>query len=207
MLRNKGYIKYEIVTVIVLLLAIFSFSGYLIVQIVNQQRFNVMKKNWIVFSDIVKTNISSFHNSEVVYLQEVIDEGYLANIKNPFDNGFCDTTQSKVSIVDNSNYTTLKCGEYLINEVSNINDVNEIDVFKVTNWVSKKTKGRNVESKVLYNCYINGKPLFSDYLDELFFIYKYNKTFETDYYSIDDINMNNCDIVSKKFYRTIEIVD
>ena len=43
-----------------------------------------------------------------------IKEELMDNIKNPFGGGNCDATASRVDIVSGDPYTTLKCGDYLI---------------------------------------------------------------------------------------------
>ena len=160
-----------------------------------------MKKSGVAFSNAVSTNIDSFHYTNVVYLKEAIDERVISNIKNPFGGGYCDATQSRVDLEGGNTYTTLKCGEYLI-EKSSFNDMKAVDVYKVSEWSLSKPEGDEIEERELYNCEENGEEVFDQYYDELLFVYEYNKQYGTDVYFAKDIKGGSCDVVSKTFYRT-----
>ena len=201
MRNNKGFGKFEILTVIVLAMVIFAVIGYMALNGANSQKTNTMKENAWSFSKTVATNIASFHYSNVVYLDEAIDEGVLNAIKNPFGKGDCDGTQSRIDTIDGKPYATLKCGKYLIDQAS-FEDRNDVSVYEVSEWNTKKLKGDNVEERTLYNCVVDGKEVFDEYYEELYFIFRYNKEFGTDAYFATDVTGDYCELVSKDFYRT-----
>ena len=201
MRNNKGFGKIEIMTVIVMLLVVFAFLFYLILNGTGNQKFETMKENGLSFAKTVTTNIASFHYTNTVYLEETIDEGYLKNIKSPFGGGNCDPTESKIDTVDGKALTTLKCGKYLLDQVD-FNDTVNIPFYEVGEWKDTSIDGDNVEEKVLYNCIDNDKEVFDQYTEELNFVYRYNKKFGTDYYFAEGMGDDMCEVVTKTFYRT-----
>ena len=127
-MKNRfGFFHFEIIIGILLLLIVTS-----ILLLKSYWTFDTMRKSSVVFFKIVSTNISSFSNSNVVYLQEVIDGGFIDKIKNPVGDGYCSTSESFVSFSNSNAYVTLKCGDLLIDHV----DVSSkrINIYKVTEW-------------------------------------------------------------------------
>lgn len=203
MMNNKGFMKFEVLTMVFLFIVAVCVGGYLIIKGANGPKINTMSSNGLRLSEVVVTNISSFKNLNIVYLDEVINEKLIDNIKNPFGGGNCDATESRVDMVSGNPYTTLKCGEYLIDK-QNIKDVNEVKLFKVSKWQEEKLTGENVEETIFYNCEKDGKNLYDEYLEEGYLVAKINHDFDTAYYYKDQIN-GQCDtIVEKTFYRTKE---
>lgn len=198
MKNNKGFGKFEILTMIVILLAIFAFLAYSFLQKTDSKKLATMKDNAINFSKVTSTNIETFHNINFVYLQEVIDEGLMGNIKRPEGGGNCSTSESYVQVIDNKSYVTLKCGNLLI-EKANFAGKSDVDVYEVSDWSLEKS-GEDDEEKVLYNCEENGKELFSEYYEDLYFVYEINKKYHADSYSASDVK--NCTVLKKTFYRT-----
>ena len=198
MKNNKGFGKFEVLTVIVILLCIFAFLAYSFLGGTSKQKVDTMKENALNFSKTVTTNVASFHNVDVVYLGEAIEEKVIGNIKNPFGSGNCDAGESKVTYRDGQAFVTLKCGEYLI-EDEKFSDKEKVDIFHVGDWTTKKIS-KDYEKKKLYNCQDKGKDIYSDYYEELYLVAKVNKDYNTDYYFVDEIDI--CNVVSKTFYRT-----
>lgn len=206
MLNNKGLGKFELLTVLVLLMAIGSFFGYIILQGADNQKFKTMKNSALSFSNAVTTNIASFHYTDVVYLEEAVEEKVFPSIKNPFGKGSCDSTQSRVDTVDGKTYTTLKCGDYLIDNASLV-DPNSVIIYRVSDWSPNKPDGEDFEERVLYNCLDGEKEVFDQYYEELFFVHEYNKKYGTDIYFANGVSSSNCEVVSKTFYRTHALAD
>lgn len=202
--RKKGFGKFEVLTMIVVLLAIFAYLMCLLLGGVSKQKIDTMKDNAISFAKTAATNFESFHNFEVVYLNEVVEEGLLKNIKNPFDSGYCDQTESKVELRNGQPYVTLKCGEYLIDE-ERTNSKADMKVYAVGEWSAKKT-GKDIQEKQLYNCIEGEKELYSEYKEELQMVSRINKDYQSDFYYASDI-AGVCKPVSKTFYRTKELVE
>lgn len=205
MKNNKGFGRFEILTLVVLGIALGAYLMYLVVGIASNQKFETMKESAVSFSKAVSTNLSSFHNSESVYLGELIDEEVLNKIKSPFSSGDCDITESKVQYIDGLAYVTLKCDKYLIDK-SRLNDIEKIDIYKVGDWYEDKTDDDNEEATVFYNCLDDsGNEVFDKYYEELYFISKLNKQESSNYYFSADVT--SCEVVNKTLYRTKEIYE
>ena len=154
MKNNKGFGKYEILTVIVLMLIIFCILSVVMFGGVSKQKLETMKKSAVSFTSAVTTNIATFHNTETVYLQEVIDEKLIGPIKSPVGGGKCSGADSFVELIDGMPYVTLNCNNVLI-EKEDFSG-NDINAYKVSKWMEEKKKD-NMEERVLYNCVKNGK--------------------------------------------------
>jgi hypothetical protein len=202
MTNNFGFGRFEILTVIVLIMCIFAFLMYSILGGADNQKFSTMIDDAINFSKVVSTNSNSFHNTETIYLDEVINEGLISKMKSPFSSKSCDVTESKIEYIDGYPYVTLKCDNYLIDKTK-INSKSNVTIYKVGNWTTKK-KNSDDEEKVMYNCSNNGKELYSSYYEELYLVSKLNADNGTSYFFIDDAS-SDCDSVSKTFYRTKEV--
>ncbi len=201
MKSNKGFGKFEVLTIMVVLLIIFCILSMNLFGGVSKQRIETMKKSATSFTSSVTTNIDTFHNTEKVYLQEVIDEELIRPIKSPVGGGKCSGADSYVELIDGMPYVTLNCNNVLIEKENFVNK--DINVYKVSKWMSKKTKD-DMEERILYNCKSNGKEIFDRYYEELYFVYEINKKYGTDYYFAS--NVKDCEVVSKTFYRTKELI-
>ena len=199
MMNNKGLGRFEVMTIIVLIISIFAFIMYFVLQGANKQRFSTMKENGLSFSKVVTVNIASFHYPDVVYLDEAIDEGLIHSIKNPLGKGECDPTQSKIDIINGQPYTTFLCGHYLIDKSTFI-DSDIVKVYEVSDWSEKKMTGKDVQKRKLYNCMDGDRELFDHYYEELYFVYRYNKEYDANAYFANQAT--ECEVVTKTFYRT-----
>lgn len=200
---RKGFGKFEVLTMIIVLLAIFAYLMYTILGGADKQKFETFRDNAVTFSKTAATNFSSFHNFENVYLNEVIEEELMNKIRSPFSSNYCDEMESKVEMIDGQAYVTLKCDEYLIDK-SKTNSKNDLKIYKVGDWTLKQTS-KDDEKKTLYNCSINGKEIFDDYMEELQMVSRINRDYQTDFYFSNDVR-SVCDVVTKDFYRTKELV-
>ena len=196
-MKNKlGVIKFEIIVAILLLLVISSILLFSILRGKYYWKINAMRNNSIIFLNVVSANISSFPNSNIVYLQEAIDGGFIEKIKNPVGDGYCSTSETFIYFSNNRSYVTLKCGNLLIDNVDVSSD--KIDIYKVSEWSLNKGN-HDLEERTLYNCFENRKDVFDSYIDEYYFIYRINKKYHTSIHSID--NISSCEVDSKTFYR------
>ncbi len=201
--NEKGFGKFEVLTMIVALLAIFAYLMYMLLGGVNKQKFDTFRDNAVTFSKTAIANFSSFHNFENVYLNEVVEEGLMKEIRSPFSSSYCDDKASKVEMVEGQAYVTLKCDEYLIDKAG-INSKEDMKIYKVGEWTTKKNSDKD-EKKTLYNCTIDGKEIFDDYMEDLQMVSRINRDYQTDFYLLADVKQV-CDIVTKDFYRTRELV-
>lgn len=201
MRNNMGFGKFEVMTMITLLLVVFCVLAYLLLNGVSNQKIDTMKDNAISFSKVVTTNIASFHNTETVFLGEAIDENLLGDIKSPFGGGVCSREESFVHLEDGLPYVTLKCGNHLI-ENTNFSS-KDINVYIVSEW-SENKKNDDDEETTLYNCEDGGEIAFDQYYPELYFVYQSNKKFDGNAYFADGVH--NCEVVTKKFYRSRKVL-
>ena len=203
MKNNKGFAKYEVLTVVVLLICVFAYLLYCLLGGVSNQKLETFKDSAINFQKAVSTNINTFHNTENVYLGEVIDEKFLTRIKNPFGFGDCSLSDSKVQYIDSYYYVTLKCGNYLIDKANFVGN-NKVKYYEVSNWSEKKNHDDDEEME-LFNCLENGKEKYPEYYEELYFVSLINRDFDVDYYFADSVN--ECKVVSKTFYRSKSLIE
>lgn len=205
MKNNKGFGKFEVLTVICLLLILFAGGGYFILKGANRQKITTMKENAQVFAKNVVTNTASFRNTNIVYLDEAIDGEFTPKIKNSLGKGYCDPAESRVNIIDGQSYATLRCGDYLIDQSIFKANV-EVPIYKVSEWTDKKLEGENVEEKVLYNCLDGDKEVFDTYYEDNYLVYKVFKEYNQEFYNVKNIK-NVCTVTSKTFYRTKEKIE
>lgn len=205
-MRNKKNFKlFEVIVVILLLLFVESFFLNSILNNQKNIKFISFKKNINRFYQVVATNQSSFHNNNIIYLQEVIDEEFMKEFKNPFQKGSCNTSESKVEYINFHPYVSLRCGEYYVDQ-HDVKDVKKISIYKVSDWSLEKPKKDSFEEKSLFNCVLNDKEIFPKYYEEFYLVYLINQKYQRNYYSISEVESKVCKIVKKDFYRMKEIV-
>lgn len=205
MKNSNGFGKFEVLTMIAILLIIFGLLSSIILGGTSSKKLDTMKNSAVSFSKTVSTNINSFHNLENVYLGEAIDEKIIKKIKNPTGSGYCSESESIVQIIEGDPYVTLRCGDYLIEKTNFAGvSINDIDVYKVSKWNTMQS-GDDDEERTLYNCKEKGKEIFDEYYEDLYFVYLINKKYNTDYYEARAVH-GECEVVSKSFYRTKEKV-
>lgn len=201
MKNNKGFGKFEVITMMLLLIVIFAFAFYMLLNGANGQRLSTMKENAVTFSKTVSTNIASFHNTNYVYLQEAVDEKLLKGIKNPFGKGNCSESESFIHIKDGLPYTTLRCGNMLIDDA---NLAKDIQVYEISEW-SETKKNDDDDEMTFYNCTDGDKEVFDKYYEELYFIYMLNKKYGTNYYYHDTVSV--CKVETKQMYRSKTLLE
>ena len=201
--NNKGFGKFEVLTVIVLLMVIFSYLLYSLLGN-TKQKFDTMKKNAVSFSKTVNANSNTFHNTEVAYLGEAIDEKLIGSVKNPFGRGNCSESESKVVIENDLPRVTFRCGKYLIDNASFSTNYHKVEIYEVSDWHEKKQANDN-DKQVLYNCKVKGKEKYPEYYEELYFVSRINKDYDSSHYFASSIN-DECKVVSKTFYRSKKLV-
>lgn len=199
MMNNKGAMRFEFITMVALFIILLCGGLMIILNGASKQKFNTMIDSALNFSHTVAGNTSAFAKVDLVFLNEVINENLIDEIKNPFGAGYCDKYQSYVSIKNGSPYVTLICGDYLIDNTK-ITDKEKVDFYKISKWSKNKPSG-DFEKKELYNCKgSNGKEMFDSYLDEAGLIARLNVENGTSYYSINEVS-DSCDLMKNVFYR------
>ena len=199
MRNNKGFGKFEVLTVIVLLMIVGSFLLYGVIKQSPEEGLKTMKNDAIKFSNAVATNNDTFHNTNFVYLGEVLDEKLISEIKNPVGKGNCSQSESFVEMINGTAVTTLRCGNYLIDKATFAGG-EKMKVYQVSDWSEKKSSSSN-DQKKLYNCLVKGKEKYPEYYDELYFVYLINQDYDTGHFFADTVDPSDCKVVSKTFYR------
>ncbi len=201
MKNNKGFGKFEVLTMIVVLLGIFAYFGYTLMKPQMEKKLSAMLKNATTFARVVIQNYDSFHNDRTVFLGEVIDEELMEKVPNPFGEGNCSLSESRVDYEEGEYYVTFQCGEFLLDHVP-VSSTEEVNYYEVGEWKEKKTSDKD-EEKALFNCLVDGKEKYPEYYDELYFVSRINHDFEKDHYLAITIK-DECEVVAKTFYRTKE---
>lgn len=202
MKNNLGYGKFEVLTIIVVLMIIGAFLAYTILGNSEPQKYSAMRKDGNNFGKVVINNLND-GDRKVFTLAEVIDEGLIQDVVNPFGEGNCDIYESRVEMSGNSRILTFRCGDYIISN----GDIKsgKYDIYKVSKWKDEATNEKSV-SAVVYNCQEEDGLLFDDYLEADSFVYGLRKSYGIDINNIEDAK-KSCDIIEKTMYRDLELVD
>ena len=199
MKNSKGFGRFEILTVFVLMLALGAYLCWSALGGSSKQKFSTMENSANSFLNTVKANADSFGSFDVVYLDEVIKEGFLDKIKSPFSSNNCSVSESKVKLGSNPT-VTLKCDNYLIEDE---NFINKVKIYKVGKWDDKELS-KSYEKVTLYNYLVNGKEKYNEYYEDEYFIYRVATDTNKKYLFIRDIE-KDYKVVTKEFYRTKKI--
>ena len=198
MINNKGKAHSEILIVLVVILLLTSILSVFLLKCIKTENFRAIKSDFILM--INNNNIYNLKsNDEIVSLKELVDQGAVENIKNPFNHKqYCDIYESRVEVKNNRKIGILKCGDYLI---TNENEDNKSIVYKVSKWQDKKSE--NSEVKVGYNYIQDNKLVFNTYYYDYMFLYLFNRKNNTTYNNVNTIPEKN-QVITQVFYRTKE---
>lgn len=203
--NESGKGTYEFLTVAVLCLVLSAILLFIVINNNLHEKFQVFRYN----AKTVGINAVNYNNKtsdDVVYLYELIDHNLVTNIKNNFSSSeeFCDPYESKVVFSNNSKKVTLRCGEYLIYN-QDITD-KKMNIYKVSDWSSKKLKGDNIDTLKVYALMKNGKNLLNDYYEGDLFIKLVSSNYGSKYSSLKEIR-KNYKVKEKTIYRKRKLVD
>ena len=109
-MNKKGYAKFEVLTVLVLLVVISAVLLTMILKAVNNQKINMMITNAKNFSNRV---IAEEMTGNSYYLKDAIKDEIYDEIRSPFSSNNCDENESKIEFSGANRYVTLKCDEYI----------------------------------------------------------------------------------------------
>lgn len=206
-INNKGLALRELLVVIAFFAIVFAFGAYSSFKGGDNRKYEVFAQNARDFA----TKVSTYRNEHIryddeIYLEELVNSNYIKPFKNPFSGGGnCNLYESKVTIVtDSEKYVTLRCGDYLID--SQLVSSGNYKVYKVSKWQEKIGNDLEAETSKLYNYEENGKALLDKYVSEKELITLYNKNENKNIKSIEEIDLENYNIVTKTFYRTKKLV-
>lgn len=204
MINNKGLGKFETLTLVVVLMAIAAFLLYSVLGAAGSKDYSKFRTDAVNFNKSVFSNLDTFKNPDFVTLAEVVSYNLVDDFKSPFSKEKCDKAESFVVSEGSSRYVTLKCDEYLIDNVL-ANDLDKAQVFKVGEWQEEPINEPNVQTAELYNCDSNGELLLDKYAVGSYLVFQVNKTFGENNYFPESIK--SCNVVKKTFYRTRELVE
>ena len=207
MKSNKGIGTKEVMIVILLMLSVTAFAMAAILGGADNQKFVTFKENALTFAKTVITNQNSFMNTDIVYLGEAVEEGFIKDINNTMGKGKCDRENSKVVFKDGHVYTTFKCGKYMIDNYE-IKKLDDIPVYEVTEWSEKEPTEGDIEEITLYNCYDADKLVFDQYYEENYLIFMVNNMYNESARSLDGIERKTTlKVTEKKYYRTKKLIE
>ncbi len=200
MKNNKGFGKFEVLTIIVVLMGIGAFLAYQFLGGTSLKKVGTMRDSASSFVRTAVVHKDEFSNSQFVSLDEVIIEQYMKDIKNPAGKGNCSRSESFIEFEDHGNFITLVCGDFIINHVRS-NDLKNAKIYQMGELSEKKSSDTDLEF-TYYNCTTNGSKVFKDDYLEHYFVYKINQKFGTRYLFADSVS-KTCTLEKKTYYRSI----
>lgn len=196
-MTNKGKLPVatEILTVSLICLVLAAILFNLVLKNTKEQQFNSLKSDIDLLQS--SANIYSLENSrKTISLKELVDEGFIAAIKDPFNpKEYCDLYFSKIQYTDNDTIATLECGNYLITSAASNS---KAIIYYVSEWSEENKKNSYI--KMGYNYLKNNSDAYPDYYEEDAFLYLFNKDNSTSYKSISSIPYEY-NVKSKVLYR------
>lgn len=201
-INKRGFGTYEVLTVSVMCLIIMVVILSVTFKSNDHEKYKVMISNARTFGSSINSFDEGFSKSHEYSLRELVDKGMISKLKNPFvGDKYCDMYESRIAIVNDKKYVTLRCGEYIIfNQY--IGD-HEFKVYKISAWSNEQHSAKDI-SKIGYNYTVNGKKIYDEYYSENSFIYMYNLTNNTKYKTISE--MNDVGLDKKILYATLKLV-
>ena len=202
-ISNKGFGKIELMTMLGLIAILLAIGAKMAVD---------SGKNYSAFKNLANTfanNVAMYKDrypkdSNIYYLNEIIEKGYSGELKNPIDSKEeCDKYDSYVEVPQpNNKKVKLTCGSYIVEGTQN----QTYYVYEVTNWSDTKSEGAN-DTDVLYNYKENGEVMLNEYVSSRTLINLYFQKNDTLIASPFDLNSKEgVELLTKKVYREKTLV-
>ena len=216
-MNKRGFAKFEVLTVLVLLVVVSAVLLTMILKAVNNQRINMMITNAKNFSNRV---VAEEMTGNSYYLKDAIKDELYEKIRSPFSSKNCDENESKIEFDGAKKYVTLKCDEYIIYKEESNSD--KYSVYKVSDWKVKKdedddndddkenendedeNESEKIQEMLGYSCKVDDKDVFNSPYEEKIFIDKVNEKYEKTYVSVSGIA--DCKVESQQLYRNLTLV-
>ena len=205
MKNNKGIGKFELLTMLLIVMVVFCLVMWYFLGVANREKYTTMRKDALGLKNTALTNANSFNDDRVIYLGQVVTGGFIKSIKSPFSGKDCSLSESKVETENGVSKTSLRCDNYLIDAYRITTDYDNIPIYKVSDWSLNKPNGKNVEEKVLYNCLDGGKEKYDNYVEGQYLVALVNNDYGSSHYNVNTIE-DECEVVSKTFYRTKKLM-
>ncbi len=196
-LNKRGNGNYEFLLIAIVCLILTAAILVIAIRSSDDEKFKVFRYNakTIALNAVIIENET---NREIVYLQEMLDQGLISPIKNPFgEEKTCNAAESKVELIHGERHVTLQCGDHLIYK-QKLTD-KTYTVYQVTKWSEEKKETSN-EERVVYNLKSDGQNIFEVLQEEVLFLNNVNKKFGTNYQSVDQID-KKYELITIKQYR------
>ena len=201
-LNRMGFGAYELLSVALVCLLLSCILLMTILGNIDTEKFQVFCYNARIMA-LNAVNVQNSTDQNTVYLYQMIDNGLISPIKNPFSgDDYCDPYESKVTFQGEERTVTLQCGNYLISQ-ENIGD-SVYNIYKVGEWKEGNNQ-KNAETKTVYNVKIENKYLLSDFYEEDLFLSLLNDSLNSSFASLEKLE-DEYDISSKEVYRSKEWV-
>ncbi len=202
-INNKGFGKVEFMTILGLLAILIAVGAKIAVDTgKNYSAFKSTAKNF--FDSVAMYKDMYTKDSNIYYLNEVIEKGYSAEIKNPMDSKTnCDKYESYVEVSSTNNKKIhLECGEYVVEGTQN----DGLKVYEVGKWKDEKGKDDN-DTNTFYNYKKDGVSAFDEYVAERTFVQLYfdkNNSFIKSPFDLSE--KDGVELLTKNVYRTKTLV-
>ncbi len=211
-LNNKGFSVKELILIAAVVSAVVYGVMLLTTDIRDREKFNTFRTSAHNLGRIYLFSDNIIYD-ERFYLGELIEMEVIEPILNPFylpeeNDQYCDNFESYVEVKDML-YVTLQCGNYIIrNEIENQN-ISEYDIYSVSDWSIEfpaLTDGDELVEKVMYNYIENNNEVLYRYYPDHTFVRLYNIAKGSFYKTSDDIKSLST-VVENTFYRTYKKLD
>lgn len=205
--NNKGLVLPELMAILAFFALIFAFGAYVSFQNLDKRKYEVFAQNARDFVTKSLTYSSEYGRyQEEYYLDELVSSRYIKAYNNPFSGGGkCSLYESKVVITDDDEkYVTLRCGDYLIDHQRFLSG--SYKVYKVSEWQEEIGDDLEAQTAKLYNYEKNGQLVLENYVVQKEFLALFNQNEEKNVKSIESIDLQNYNVITKTFYRTKKLV-
>ena len=201
-INNKGFTGYELLTMALVCLVL----AFIVLQIALGTRDGEKYSVFIYNAKVLGTNAAQLQlleEEKEIYLKELIEKGYVEEMKNPFDGDrYCDMNESKVIFSQEERKVTLRCGDYLIKEQPLGAD--KVKIYKVSGWKEGQGGEKDV-TQTFYNYKENNAYIFPDFLEEKLFLKSINQKYQTKFTMALEMKTNPS-FEEKVYHRTETLV-
>lgn len=202
-INNKGFGKIEFMTILGLMAVLIAVGAKMAVD--TGKNYTAFKGTAYTFLDAVAIYKDMYtKDSNIYYLNEVIEKGYSSEIKNPMDaNVYCDKYESYVEAsTPNNKKIHLECGDYLVEG----SQIDGLKVYEVSEWKDKKESGDN-DTNTFYNYKKGGVEALDEYVAERTFVQQYFEKNNSFIKSPFDLSQSKeVELLTKNVYRTKTLV-
>lgn len=203
-LTNKGIGKIELMACLCAILVLLAIGIKVLADNHSNSNLTMFKKLGDTFAykvSIYKDMYPTVDN--VYYLDHLLDDDYDIELTNPTNTTEqCSRYESYVKIEDGKKSVVLKCGNYLAVGVQD----NSYSVYELSAWQEAPIDDSSAESQTLYNYKKDGVEVSETYMLEKEFIDFYNEKELSSISSVNDVESENLELISKNLYRKKTLV-